>query len=101
MDHRILHRQLQPPALAGAVALVERAEDRSRHQHAGAGVAKGEAWLDWRHIGIAGDADRAASGLRNHVESQPFLMRAATAKPFYLTIDDAGIELFDRIVIKA
>jgi len=40
VDHRVLHRYLQPPAFAGAVALTQGAKDADRHQHAGAGVAE-------------------------------------------------------------
>ncbi len=40
VDHRVLHRHLQPPAFAGAVALAQRRENADRHQHAGAGVAE-------------------------------------------------------------
>src|ERR1700730_7174026 len=100
MDHRVLHRHLEPPALAGAVALVQGAEDRRRHQHAGAGVAKGEARLDRRAVWFAGDADRAARCLRDHVESEPLLMRAAGSEALDLAIDDAGVEPFDRFVIE-
>ena len=81
MHHRVLHRDFEEPPLAGAVALMQRAEDRRRHQHAGAGVAKAEAGLDRRLVGPAGDADRAAGGLRDHVEGEPLLVRAAAANP--------------------
>ncbi len=101
MDHRVLHRQLQPPSLAGAVALVQGAEDRRRHQHAGAGVAKGEAGLDRRAVGLAGDADRAAGGLRDHVEGEALLMRAARSEALDLAIDDARVDLLDRVVVEA
>ena len=101
MDHRVLHRHLQPPSLAGAVALVQGAEDRRRHQHAGAGVAKAEARLDRRPVGLAGDADRAAGGLRDHVEGQPLLMRAAGAEALDLAIDDARVDFLDQLVIEA
>ena len=36
MHHRILHRHPQPPALAGARPIEERADDAERHQHASA-----------------------------------------------------------------
>src|SRR5205807_6663981 len=60
VDHRVLHRQLQPPPFAGAVALVKRAEDRRRHQHTGAGVAKGQARFGRRAVRLAGAAAGAA-----------------------------------------
>ena len=98
MHHRILHRDLQPPSLAGPLAVVERAEDRDRHQHAGAGVAKGRAGFDRRTVGLAGDADRAARGLRDHVKSQTLLIRAAFAKAFDLAVNDAGVQLPHDII---
>src|ERR1700756_4500944 len=98
VHHRILHRDLQPPSLAGPLAVVERAEDRDRHQHAGAGVAKGRAGFDRRTVGLAGDADRAARGLRDHVKSQTLLIRAAFAKAFDLAVDDAGVQLPHDII---
>src|SRR5579864_5193142 len=101
VDHRVLHRQLQPPSLAGAVALVQGAEDRRRHQHPGTGVAKGEARLHWRAVGLAGDADRAAGGLRDHVEGEPLLVRAAGAEALDLAIDDAGVYFLHRPVVEA
>src|SRR5215831_9935159 len=63
MDHRVLHCHLQPPPLASAIALMQRTEDRGRHQHAGSGVAKAEAGFDRRPVGLAGDRYRAAGGL--------------------------------------
>ena len=66
-------RDLQPASPAGALALVERAEDRDRHQHPGAGVAEAGPGLDRRPVGLSGHADHAAGGLRDHV---------ANARPF-------------------
>ena len=54
---------------------------RDRHQHAGAGVAERGARLDRRAVAVAGDAGRAAGGLRDHVEGEAFLVRAALPKP--------------------
>src|SRR5207245_1309762 len=68
VEHRVLHRHLQPPSLAGSLTLDERAENRDRHQHAGAGVADARAGLDRRPGGLAGHADHAAGGLRDHVD---------------------------------
>src|SRR6202011_6087499 len=75
--------------------------DRGCHQHAGTGIAKAETRLDRRAVGLAGDADRAAGGLRDHVEGQPLLVRTAGSKALDLAIYDAGVELFDRLVIEA
>ena len=46
-----------------------------------------------RAVRIAGDADRAAAGLRDHVEGEVFLVRAALAEAFDLAVDDAGVQL--------
>ena len=101
VDHRVLHRHLQAAALAGLGALVERAQDADRHQHAGAGVAEGRARLDRRPVGVAGDADRAARGLRDHVEGEALLVRAAGAEALDLAIDDAGVDLLDLVIAEA
>ena len=101
VQHRVLHRHLQPPAVAGGAALVEGAEDADRHHHAGAGVAERRAGPDRRPVRLAGDAHRAAAGLRNHVEGEVFLVRAAFAETFDLAIDDAGVDRTDRVIAEA
>ena len=98
MHDRILHRQLQAAALAGRFLLVERAQDADRHQHAGAGVADRAAGLDRRLAGLAGDAHRAAGGLRDHVEGEALLVRAALAEALDLAIDDAGVDRLQHVV---
>ena len=98
---RILHRQLQPAALARRPLLVERAEDADRHQHAGAGVADRRARLARLAAGFAGDAHRAAAGLRDHVEGERFLVRAALAEALDLAVDDAGVDLLQHVVAEA
>jgi len=98
MDHRVLHRHLQPPPLAGFGPLVECAQDADRHQHAGAGVAKARAGFDRRPVALAGDADRAARSLRDHVEGEAVLVRAAGAEALDLAIDDAGVDLLYLVI---
>src|SRR5206468_1867240 len=98
VKHRVLHRHLQPPALAGSLPFEKRAEDRHRHQHAGAGVAEARAGLDGRPISLAGHADHAAGGLRDHVEGESLLVLAAGAESLDRAIDDAGVELPDLVV---
>ncbi len=100
MEHRVLHRHLQAATLAGLGTLVERAQDADRHQHAGAGIAEGGSRLHRRAVGIASNADGAAGGLRDHVEREAVLVRAAGTEALHLAIDDAGIELLDLIVAK-
>src|SRR5215831_13068785 len=87
--------------MAGAVALVQSSEHGGCHQHAGAGVAKAQARLDRRAIGLAGDTDRAARGLSDHVEGQALLMRAASPEAFDLAIDNTRVDLLDRFVVQA
>ena len=98
MHDRILHRHLQLLALAGARAVEQRADDAERHQHAGAGVADRRAGLDRPPARLAGDAHRAARGLRDRVEREPLLVRAAGAEALDLGVDDAGIDRADDIV---
>ena len=91
VQHRVLHRHLQPPALSGLAPLVQSAEDGDRHQHAGAGVADGYAGLHRLAAGLASHAHCAAAGLRDHVEGEIGLERAALAEAFHLAVDDAGV----------
>src|SRR6267154_5046211 len=101
VDHRVLHRDLQPPPLAALLPLVQRAENADRHQHAGAGVAEAWAGLHRRAVTVAGDAGRAAGGLRDHVEGEVFLVGAAGAEALHLAIDDPGLELLDLVIAEA
>src|SRR6266705_4803985 len=80
MHDRILHRHLEMPALAGARAVEEGADDAERHQHAGAGVADRWAGLDRLAVLLAGDAHRPARGLRDRVEREALLVGAAGAE---------------------
>src|SRR5271166_3360727 len=98
MHNRILHRHLQPAPLAAAGAVEQGADDAEGHQHAGAGVADRRARLDRAAVLFAGNAHRAAGGLRDRVERQPLLERAAVAKAFNLSIDDRRIDAADDIV---
>src|SRR6202035_5546079 len=93
-----LHRHLQPPALAGARPIEQRADDAERHQHAGAGVANRRAGLDRPAVALTGDAHRPANGLCDRVERQPLLVWAAVAEALHLGIDDARIDRADDIV---
>ncbi len=101
MQHRVLHSDLQPTALAGGAALVERAQDADRHHHAGAGVTERRAGPNRRAVGLAGDAHGAARGLRDHIEGEVLLVRAPFAEALDLAIDDAGVDGADRVIAKA
>ena len=95
---QILHRHLQPATLAAAGAVEQGADDAKGQQHAGAGVADRRARLDRRAVPFAGNAHRAAGGLRDRVERQPLLERAAIAKALDLGIDDRRIDAADDII---
>ena len=41
------------------------------------------------------------AGLRDHVEGERFLVRAALAEPLDLAIDDAGVDLLQHVVAEA
>src|SRR5262249_58320329 len=98
VQHRVLHRHLQAPALAGGAALVEGAQDADRHQHAGPGVAERGAGLDRRAVRLARDAHRAAGSLGDHVEGEVLLVRATLAETLDLGVDDARVQRADRLV---
>src|SRR6516165_3506360 len=97
VQHRVLHRHLKTPPLASRLALVECAQDADRHQHAGSGVAERRAGFAGRAIGFAGDAHRAAAGLRDHVKGEVLLVGAALAKTLDLAIDNARVKGADCI----
>src|SRR5207237_6247692 len=98
MHHRILHRYLQSPSLAGAHPIEQRADDAERHQHAGTGIADRRTGLDRPAIALAGDAHRAAGGLGDRVEGQALLIGAARAEALDLGIDYAWIDRTDDVI---
>ena len=79
------------PAAAGPLPLVQRGEDGDREQHAGAGVAERRARPAGPAVRLAGDAHRAATGLRDHVEGEVLLVGAAASEALHLRIDEARI----------
>src|SRR5262249_56497691 len=92
------HRGVEPPALAGALPLQQCGQDGRRHEHAGARIAEARTRLDRRPVGLAGHADGAAGGLRDHVEGQAALVLAPGAEALDLTEDDARVELLHLVV---
>src|SRR5205814_1794959 len=56
--------------------------------------------LDRRLVGPAGDANRAAGSLRDHVEGKPLLVRAAAGKTLDAAIEDARVDLLHRLVVE-
>src|SRR5207245_701386 len=66
VQDRILHRELKMLTLTRALPPDIGAENGDRHQHAGASVADGRAWLARRTVFFAGDAHEPAGRLRDH-----------------------------------
>ena len=54
-----------------------------------------------RPVRIAGDAERAAAGLGDHVEGEVLLVRAAFAEALHLGVDDAGVQFAHDVVAEA
>src|SRR5580692_4331491 len=92
MQHRILHGDLQPMAFTGLAPLVQCAQDRDCHQHAGSGVAERNAWLHRLTPFLAGHADRAPDRLRDHIEREIAFVWTALAEAFHLTIDNLRVD---------
>ncbi len=88
-------------ALAGAQAADVGGKNRDRHHHAGAGIADGGACLARLPVLLAGDRHQSAGRLRDHVEGEVLLERAAGAEPLDLAVDDRRIDGLDRRVAKA
>src|ERR1700746_3632013 len=68
IDDAVLHRALDPLALAGKVALIERPKNADRSVQPGAGVADRRTRLDRAAVGLAGDRHGTPGRLRNHVK---------------------------------
>ena len=83
--------------LAGGVALIKRAQDADRQQHAGPGVAEGRPRLARPPVALAGDRHRAAAGLGDHVEGEVVLVGAALPEALHLRIDEARVERVQRL----
>src|ERR1700730_2391766 len=101
IDDAVLHRALDPLALAGELALIERPKDADRSVQPGAGVADRRTWLDRAAVGLAGDRHGTPGRLRNHVKGEVVLVGAVIAKALDRDIDDAGVDFADDVVAKA
>ena len=88
-------------ALARLAALVQRAQDGDRHQHAGPGIAEGDAGPRRRTVLFAGDAERASARLGDHVEGKVLLEGAALAEALDLRVDDAAVDRLDDVIGQA
>src|SRR6266478_4400167 len=101
INHAILHRALDPLALAGELALIERPKNADRSVEAGAGVADRRTRLDRAAVGLAGDRHGTPGRLRNHVKGEVVLVGAVIAEALDRDIDDAGVDFADDVVAKA
>ena len=98
MQDRVLHRDLKPVALSSLPPLVQRPQNRDHHHHAGAGVADRDTGPGRRAVRVPGHAERAATGLRDHVEGEVFFERTAFAETLDLGVDDAGVDRLHHII---
>src|SRR5262249_35933086 len=88
IQHGILLGDLDALSQAGGVALNDRGEDADGQMQAGAGVAETGFDLRGRAVGRAGDAHRAAHGLRDHLEALVAGVRSGAAESLYRGRDD-------------
>src|SRR5215471_10429630 len=101
IDDAVLHRALDPLALTGELALIERRKDADRSVEASAGVADRRTRLDRAAVGLAGDRHGTAGRLRNHVKGEVILVGAVVAEALDRDIDDAGVDFADDVIAKA
>src|SRR5712671_2972347 len=101
IDDAVLHRALDPLALAGELALIECRKDADRSVEAGAGVTDRRTRLDRAAVGLAGDRHGAPGRLRNHVKGEVILVGAVVAEALDRDIDDPGVDFADDVVAKA
>src|SRR5215469_2823093 len=101
IDHAVLHRALDPLALAGELALIECGKDADRSVEAGSGVADRRTRLDRAAVGLAGDRHGTPGRLRDHVKGEVILVGAVVAKALDRDIDDARVDFPDHVVAKA
>ena len=78
-ERGLVERDLDLLALAGALARVERRQDRVARQHAGADVDDGDAVLGRPAVRLAADAHQAGLGLQDEVVAGQRRLRPARA----------------------
>ena len=101
VDHRVLHRHFHVLAAAGGMALLQRRQDADGHVHAGAGIADGRIDEGRRILGEAGDAHRAAHGLRDRLEALEAAVGAVGAEALDGRVDQARVDLGELLVAEA
>src|SRR5262249_14956461 len=100
VDHGVLHGHLDVLAAARALALVQGGQDADGAVKAGARVADGRAGLERLGLRGAGQAERAADRLGDHVEAHVVLVRPL-AEALDLRVDDPRVDLLDDVVAEA
>ena len=96
IEHGVGHRDLHALALAGALALEQRAENAGDQMHAGAAVADLRAGDGRRPVLPAGRAGGAAHALRDIFIGLEIGV-AARPEPLDRGIDDARVDLLDAL----
>ena len=98
-DLRFDQRGVDPLALAGALAIVEREHDRLGEQQARGQVGDRDADAHRPAAGLAGDRHQPAHALRDLVDAGARRIGAALAEARDGAVDDARIDLRHRLVV--
>ena len=98
-DLRLDQRGVDPLALAGALAIVEREDHRLGQQQARGEVGDRDADPHRAAARLAGDRHQPAHALRDLVDAGPCGVGAALAEARDRAVDDARIDLGHRLVV--
>ncbi len=88
-------------ALAGALAVLERAQHTVGAEQAGRQVADGEPGLGRRALLVAGHADDAAHALRDQIVTAAACVGPGAAEPRDGAVDQPGVDRAQRVVVDA
>ena len=100
-DLRFEQRGMDPLPLARLLALDQRHQDRLRQQQAGAEIVDRDADPHRPLARQAGDRHQPAHALRDLVDPGPLRIGPGLAEAGDAAIDDARVDLLDRLVIDA
>jgi len=92
-----VHGDLDPLALAGALALHQGAQDAGAEMDAGQEVADGGAGLGWRPVGLAGRVGDAAHRLDGDVHGGEIAIGAVEPEARAAAIDQARVDLAEHV----
>ena len=98
-DLRLDQRGVNPLALLGALAVIEREDDRLGEQQARGQVGDRNADPHRPAAGLAGDRHQPAHALGDLVDSGPRRIGAGLAEAGDRAVDDLGIDLLHRLVV--